>query len=103
MLLLTPSVSGLFKWRQFEPEVILLAVGWYLRFSLSLPRRGRTHCRTRTTDPRQLRVGLYERARSLLFLTISSPCGRFKRTDGSPTTFIGFDAMVGDEPQRLDQ
>ena len=24
-----------FKWRQFEPEVILLAVGWYLRFSLS--------------------------------------------------------------------
>jgi transposase, IS6 family len=35
MLLLTPSVSGFFKWRQFEPEVILLAVGWYLRFSLS--------------------------------------------------------------------
>jgi IS6 family transposase len=35
MLLLTPSVSCLFKWRQFEPEVILLAVGWYLRFSLS--------------------------------------------------------------------
>jgi hypothetical protein len=34
MLLLTPSVSGLSKWRQFEPEVILLAVGWYLRFSL---------------------------------------------------------------------
>jgi hypothetical protein len=64
-----------------------------------------------TTDPRQLRVGLYERARSLLFLTnfaatrlaSSSPCGRFKRTYGSPTTFIGFDAMVGDEPQRLDQ
>jgi len=25
------SISGLFKWRQFEPEVILLAVGWYLR------------------------------------------------------------------------
>ena len=35
MLLLTASVSGVFKWRQFEPEVILLAVGWYLRFSLS--------------------------------------------------------------------
>ena len=35
MLLLAPSVSGLFKWRQCEPEVILLAVGWYLRFSLS--------------------------------------------------------------------
>ena len=30
-----PSICGLFKWRQFEPEVILLAVGWYLRFSLS--------------------------------------------------------------------
>jgi IS6 family transposase len=37
MLLLTPSVSGLFKWRQFKPEVILLAVGWCLRFSLSYP------------------------------------------------------------------
>ena len=24
-----------FKWRQFEPRVILMAVGWYLRFSLS--------------------------------------------------------------------
>jgi hypothetical protein len=35
MLLLTPSVSALFKWRQLEPEVILLAVGWYLRFVLS--------------------------------------------------------------------
>ena len=34
MLLLTPSGSGLFKWRQLEPEGILLAVGWYLRFSL---------------------------------------------------------------------
>src|SRR5258705_8576761 len=32
---LAPSVAGLFKWRQFEPEVILLAVGWYLRFSFS--------------------------------------------------------------------
>ena len=29
------SVSCLFKWRQFEPEVILLAVGRSLRFSLS--------------------------------------------------------------------
>ena len=35
MLLLASSVCGLFKWRQFESEVILLAVGWYLRFSLS--------------------------------------------------------------------
>jgi hypothetical protein len=32
-MLLASSVCGLFKWRQFEPEVILLAVGWYLRFS----------------------------------------------------------------------
>ena len=50
MLLLAASVSGLFKWRQFEPEVILLAVGWYLRFSLSyrdveelLAERGLSH------------------------------------------------------------
>jgi len=35
MLILASSVCGLFKWRQFEPEIILLAVGWYLRFSLS--------------------------------------------------------------------
>ena len=35
MLLLASSVCGLFKCRQFEPEVILLTVGWYLRFSLS--------------------------------------------------------------------
>src|ERR1700682_646970 len=35
MLLLAYSVCGLFKWRQFEPEVILMAVGWDLRFSLS--------------------------------------------------------------------
>jgi hypothetical protein len=34
-MVLAPSVAGLFKWRQFEPEVILLAVGWYLRFALS--------------------------------------------------------------------
>jgi hypothetical protein len=35
MLLLGSSMYGLFKRRQFEPEVILLAVDWYLRFSLS--------------------------------------------------------------------
>src|ERR1700757_3348568 len=35
MLLLASSVCGLFKWCQFEPEIILLAVGWYLGFSLS--------------------------------------------------------------------
>src|SRR5947209_4716036 len=32
---LVSAISNLFKWRQFEPEVILLAIGWYLRFSLS--------------------------------------------------------------------
>src|SRR5258708_8929797 len=35
VLVVASWVCGLFKWRQFEPEVILLAVGWYLRFSLS--------------------------------------------------------------------
>src|ERR1700694_5422594 len=35
MLLLASSVCRLFNWLQFEPELILLAVGWYLRFSLS--------------------------------------------------------------------
>src|SRR5580692_4176093 len=30
-----PSIARLFKCRQFEPEVILLTVGGYLRFSLS--------------------------------------------------------------------
>src|ERR1700726_696961 len=34
-MLLAPSVAALFKWRHFEPDMILLAVGWYLRFSLS--------------------------------------------------------------------
>jgi transposase, IS6 family len=34
-MVLAPSVAGLFKWRQFEPEMILLAVAWYLHFSLS--------------------------------------------------------------------
>src|ERR1700759_366189 len=37
MRLLASSVCGLFKWRPFEPEVILLAVGWYLRFSVREP------------------------------------------------------------------
>jgi|SRR5208337_4846078 len=34
-MILAPSVSGLFKWRQFEPEFVLLAIGGHLRFSLS--------------------------------------------------------------------
>jgi hypothetical protein len=41
MLLLASSFSGLFKWRQFEPEVILLAVGWYLRLFLVCSRRAK--------------------------------------------------------------
>jgi hypothetical protein len=48
MLLLMPSVCGLFKWRQFEPEVILLAVGWYLRFSLSYRGARQGECRLRS-------------------------------------------------------
>src|ERR1700745_3769996 len=35
MLLLASSVCGLLTWRKVEPEMILLAVGCYLRFSLS--------------------------------------------------------------------
>jgi transposase, IS6 family len=57
MLLFASSVCGLFKWRQFEPEVILLAVGWYLRFSLSyrdveelLAERGLTPITSRCGD-----------------------------------------------------
>ena len=34
-MLLAPSISGLFKRRQFDPAVLLLALGWYLRFLLS--------------------------------------------------------------------
>src|SRR5258707_8476999 len=46
MLLLTPSVSGLFKWRQFEPEVILLC-GWLVLAVF--------HCRTVTSRNSLLR------------------------------------------------
>jgi hypothetical protein len=34
-MVLARSVAGVFKWCQFESELILLAIGWYLRFSLS--------------------------------------------------------------------
>ena len=34
-MILPPSVAGLVERHKFEPEVIFLAVGWYLRFSLS--------------------------------------------------------------------
>ena len=59
-MLLASSVSCLFKWRQFEPEVILLAVDWYLRFSLSyrdveelLAERG-LHADHVTVEPRKV-------------------------------------------------
>jgi IS6 family transposase len=32
---LAKSRPVIFKWRQSEPEVIVMVVGWYLRFSLS--------------------------------------------------------------------
>jgi transposase-like protein len=32
---LTKPRPAEFKWRQFEPQAILMPVGWYLRFSLS--------------------------------------------------------------------
>jgi transposase-like protein len=32
MVMTTPTP---FKWRHFEPEIILLCVRWYLRYSLS--------------------------------------------------------------------
>jgi transposase-like protein len=32
---LTQGSSRRFRLAQFEPQVILMAVGWYLRFSLS--------------------------------------------------------------------
>ena len=32
---MTKPRPGEFKGRQFEPQFILMAVGWYLRFSLS--------------------------------------------------------------------
>jgi transposase, IS6 family len=27
--------ANLFKWRQYQPEIILLCVRWYLRYALS--------------------------------------------------------------------
>src|SRR5215469_9926838 len=30
-----------FKWRHFEPEIMLLCVRWYVRYSRELPRSGR--------------------------------------------------------------
>jgi transposase-like protein len=31
----TLEQENLFKWRQYEPQIILLCVRWYLRYSLS--------------------------------------------------------------------
>ena len=54
-MVLAPSVAGLFKWRQFGPEVILLAVGWYMRFLALVSRRrgtlGRAGPPRRFTSP----------------------------------------------------
>ena len=30
------TTSSPFKWRHFTPEIILMSVRWYLRYSLSL-------------------------------------------------------------------
>ena len=49
MLLLASSVCGLFKWRQFEPEMILLAVGGTCVF----------HCRTVTSRNSLLSVDFW--------------------------------------------
>ena len=46
-MVLASSVAGLFKWRQFEPEVILLAVGMVPAFFTVLPRCRGTLGRTR--------------------------------------------------------
>ena len=34
-------MSDLFKWRQYEGEIILTCVRWYLRYALELPRSRR--------------------------------------------------------------
>jgi SpoVK/Ycf46/Vps4 family AAA+-type ATPase len=47
MLVLASSVCGLFNWRQFEPEVILLAVGWYSALFTFVSRRRRVTRRAR--------------------------------------------------------
>jgi transposase-like protein len=71
MLLLASSVCGLFKWRQFEPEVILLAVGWYLRFSRTYAellgdKQGQNLLRTTLEEERQTDQKLSELANSAI-------------------------------------
>ena len=64
MLLLASPVCGPFKWRQFEPEVILLAVGWNLRFSLSY------------REVEELRPRVITLRRWVMFLTIECAMSR---------------------------
>jgi len=81
MLLLASSVCGLFKWRQFEPEVILLAVGWYLRFSLSY--RDVEELPGRTTLMRLAKVGSAARPNSRLAASVFA-VGLWGLMDGKP-------------------
>jgi hypothetical protein len=68
-MVLAPSVAGLFKWRQFEPEMILLAVGWYLRF----------HCRTVMSRNSLLSVDFWSTT---------------SRSGGGPTLCVGNSAPI---------
>ena len=43
------DVPELFKWRHFEPEIILLCVRWYLSYRLSY-RKARTSTIIKTTQ-----------------------------------------------------
>jgi hypothetical protein len=102
MLLLASSVCGLFKWRQFEPEVILLAVGWYLRFSLSYRDVRGTPCRARPA--RRSRHGVEvgpANARIAAVLTPHRRCGEeylFARTAEVDVVASQFGAAVLDLP-----
>ena len=71
MLLLASSVCSLFKWRQFEPEIILMAMGWYLRFCAS---------RFRTATSRSYWPSVDSR-------WITSPSGA--GSSGTPRSWIG--------------
>jgi len=83
MLLLTASVSALFKWRQFEPEVILLAVGWYLRFSLSYRDVEELLAERTFGRPRQrLEVGAALRPRNSASIATAAPTNQRQLTDG---------------------
>jgi hypothetical protein len=111
-MLLASSVCGLFKWRQFDPEVILLAVGWYLRFSLSyrdveellaggadaLGRKGADSVRISWTDivalPLEILIvspcgfGVEEAAEQARQLLQQPTCSRARLIDSSSRTSI---------------